>query len=80
MKSKKLDRGTILVFDAGDEVVSTLTKFAKEHRISAAHFTAIGAFSDAGIVIFRLAEKGLPEEPGGRASRSCFAHRRHRAR
>jgi hypothetical protein len=49
MKSKKLDSRTVLIFDSGDEVVSTLTKFAKEHNISGAHFTAIGAFSDAGI-------------------------------
>ncbi len=47
MKSKKLDAATVLVFETGDEVVSTLTQFAKEHGISGAHFTAIGAFSDA---------------------------------
>ena len=52
MKSKKLDRGTVLVFDTGDEVVSTLTAFAKQNHIAGAHFTAIGAFSDAGIGYF----------------------------
>ena len=57
MKSKKLDSGTVLVFDTGDEVVSTLTKFAKAQRISAAHFTAIGAFSDAGIGYFDWQKK-----------------------
>ena len=36
-----------LIFDKGDEVVQTLTAFAKEHRLRAAHFTAIGAFSEA---------------------------------
>ena len=55
--SKKLDSGTVLVFDSGDEVVSTLTKFAKEQRISAAHFTAIGAFSDVGIGYFDWQKK-----------------------
>ena len=57
MKSKKLNSGTVLIFDTGDEVVSTLTKFAKEHRVAAAHFTAIGAFSDAGIGYFDLQKK-----------------------
>ena len=57
MKSKKLNSGTVLVFDTGDEVVSTLTKFAKEEHIAAAHFTAIGAFSDAGIGYFDLQKK-----------------------
>ena len=52
MKSKKLDSGTVLVFDTGDEVISTLTKFAKDNQIAAAHFTAIGAFSDAGLGYF----------------------------
>jgi len=57
MKSKKLDSGTVLVFDTGDELVSTLTAFAREHHIAAAHFTAIGAFSDAGIGYFDLQKK-----------------------
>lgn len=34
-----------LIFDKGDEVVTTLTGFAKANRLGAAHFTAIGAFS-----------------------------------
>jgi uncharacterized protein len=57
MKSKKLKSETVLIFDTGDEVVSTLTKFAKDHGISAAHFTAIGAFSDAGIGYFDWRKK-----------------------
>ncbi len=57
MKSKKLDSGTVLIFDTGDEVVSTLTKFAKENHIGGAHFTAIGAFSDAGLGYFDLQKK-----------------------
>jgi len=52
MKSRKLESGTVLVFDRGDEVVSTLTAFAKDNHIAAAHFTAIGAFSDAGLGYF----------------------------
>jgi predicted DNA-binding protein with PD1-like motif len=57
MKSKKMNGETVLVFDTGDEVVSTLTKFARDHKIAAAHFTAIGAFSDAGIGYFDLGKK-----------------------
>lgn len=57
MKSRKLDSETVLIFDTGDEVVSTLTKFAKENHIAAAHFTAIGAFSDAGLGYFDLQKK-----------------------
>jgi hypothetical protein len=63
MKSKKLDRETILVFDTGDEVVSTLTKFAKENHITAAHFTAIGAFSDASLGYFDLQKKDYLKNP-----------------
>ncbi len=57
MKSKKLKSGTVLIFETGDEVVSTLTQFAKEHRVAAGHFTAIGAFSDAVIGYFDLEKK-----------------------
>jgi len=35
-----------LIFDKGDELIATLTEFAGRERMSAAHFTAIGAFSD----------------------------------
>ena len=57
IKSKKLKSGTVLIFETGDEVISTLTQFAKEHRVAAGHFTAIGAFSDAGIGYFDLEKK-----------------------
>lgn len=57
MKSKKLGTGTVLIFDTGDEVISKLTAFAKEHRIAAAHFTAIGAFSDATLGYFDLQKR-----------------------
>ncbi|HEY4360034.1 MAG TPA: PPC domain-containing DNA-binding protein [Bryobacteraceae bacterium] len=57
MKSRKLGNGTVLIFDTGDEVVSTLTAFARQNHIAAAHFTAIGAFSDAGLGYFDLQKK-----------------------
>jgi uncharacterized protein len=36
----------VLVFDAGDEAMAGLRAFAREHELSAAHFSGIGAFSD----------------------------------
>lgn len=63
MKSKKLDEETILIFETGDEVVSLLTDFAKKERISAAHFTAIGAFSDAAVGYFDLQKKDYVNNP-----------------
>ncbi len=36
----------VLVFDKGDEVMAGLLEFAKEHRVTSGHLTAIGAFSD----------------------------------
>lgn len=52
MKSKKLASATILIFETGEEFISTLTQFAKEHGISSGHFTGIGAFSEASIGYF----------------------------
>ena len=34
----------VLIFATGDEVMRLLTNFAREQRLAAAHFTAIGAF------------------------------------
>ena len=42
----------VLILDTGDEVVATLTKFATEQNITAASFTAIGAFSNATLGYF----------------------------
>jgi predicted DNA-binding protein with PD1-like motif len=42
----------VLIFDTGDEVVATLTQFATEQKITAASFTAIGAFSNATLGYF----------------------------
>jgi predicted DNA-binding protein with PD1-like motif len=36
----------VLVFDKGDEVMEHLARFASEQELTAAHFTAIGAFRD----------------------------------
>ena len=49
MKSKLLQRygpkNFVLVFETGDEAMSGLLSFAKEHNLAGAHLTGIGAFS-----------------------------------
>ncbi len=57
MKSRKVVAGTVLIFDTGDEVISALTEFASKNHIAGAHFTAIGAFSDATLGYFDLEKK-----------------------
>jgi hypothetical protein len=61
MKSKLLDstgqKTFALVFDKEDEVVAGLTAFAKAERLGAAHFTAIGAFSEVTLGYFERARK-----------------------
>ncbi|HEX4129189.1 MAG TPA: PPC domain-containing DNA-binding protein [Pirellulales bacterium] len=57
MKSKLLNESAgektyVLIFDTGDEVMSLLTGFAKEHKLSGARFTAIGAFEKATLGYF----------------------------
>lgn len=58
MKSKVLDqtgeRTLALIMDAGDEVMEQLPRFADEHGIAAARFTAIGALSSATLGYFDL--------------------------
>lgn len=50
MKSKLInderEKTFVLVFETGDEVTAGLLDFAKQHKLAAAHFTAIGAFQD----------------------------------
>ena len=60
MKSKLLSGGDektfVLVFDTGDEVVSGLLDFAKEHKL-AASLTAIGAFERVTLGFFEWEQK-----------------------
>jgi uncharacterized protein len=61
------ERSYALIFDSGDEPIALLTRFAEEHRISAARFTAIGAFSDAVVGYFDWQRKdyeriAIPEQ------------------
>jgi predicted DNA-binding protein with PD1-like motif len=49
MKSRLISNGEekvfIVVFDTGDDAMQGLLDFARANRVSAGHFTAIGAFS-----------------------------------
>jgi predicted DNA-binding protein with PD1-like motif len=70
MKSRVLERtdqGTtfVLVFEKGDEVIAGLTAFAKQQRLSAAHFSAIGAFSGATLGFFDRARRDYRKIPLG---------------
>jgi predicted DNA-binding protein with PD1-like motif len=61
MKSKLLDatgqKTFAVVLDKGDEVIAELTRFATSQRLGAAHFTAIGAFSEATLGYFERDRK-----------------------
>jgi predicted DNA-binding protein with PD1-like motif len=68
MKSKLLEeidglKVFALVLDTGDEVIETLTRFARERRIDAAHFTAIGAFQDVLLAYFDWERKEYEKIP-----------------
>jgi hypothetical protein len=46
-----------IVFDKGDEVVEGLLFFAREKKVQASHFTAIGALSDVTLGYFNWTKK-----------------------
>ena len=50
-------RTFLLVFDAGDEVMRELLKFAREYGVAGGHFTATGAFERATVAFFDLEKK-----------------------
>lgn len=57
------DRTFALVFDRGDEVMAELAAFARREALSAAHFTAIGAFRDATLGFFDRTLKDYKKIP-----------------
>ena len=67
MKSTLLDatgpKTWVLIFDKGDEPVAGLTAFAKAQKLGAAHFTAIGAFSDVTLGYFDRAKRDYKKIP-----------------
>jgi uncharacterized protein len=67
MKAKVIneapERTIALVFDSGDEVMSTLQAFATEHNLTASRLTAIGAFERATLGYFNWERKAYDRIP-----------------
>jgi predicted DNA-binding protein with PD1-like motif len=68
MKAKLLhehggERTFALVFATGDEAMAGLSTFARENRLSAARFTAIGAFREATLGYFDWESKEYRKIP-----------------
>ncbi len=67
MKSKLVaerpERVWVLVFATDDEVVGTLTAFAREHQLAGTSFTGIGAFSAAVLGYFAWERKEYERIP-----------------
>jgi predicted DNA-binding protein with PD1-like motif len=53
----------VLVFAAGDEAIAGLTAFAREKKLAASHFTAIGGFQEATLGYFDLEKKDYNKLP-----------------
>lgn len=52
-----------LIFETGDEVMSTLKAYARRENVRAARFTAIGAFQSATLAYFDWEKKSYEEIP-----------------
>lgn len=68
MRFKEVSHGDhgrtyVLVFSAGDEVMKTLSDWCEKHEITAARFTAIGAFQDAVLAWFDSEAREYREIP-----------------
>jgi predicted DNA-binding protein with PD1-like motif len=67
MNAKLLDatgqKTFALILDKGEEAVSALTEFARSRRVGAAHFTAIGAFSELTLGYFDRGRKDYKRMP-----------------
>jgi predicted DNA-binding protein with PD1-like motif len=69
MKSKVLfdnfsgEKTYALVLETGDEVVSSLLRFATENELTASHFSAIGALSEVTLGYFNLNKKDYKNIP-----------------
>ena len=61
--NEKGERTHALVFGTGEEPMSLLASFAEQHRIHAARFTAIGAFSEAVVGYFDWQKKDYERIP-----------------
>jgi hypothetical protein len=67
MRSKLLNsdgaKTWALIFETGDEFASGMQQFAKENRLSASSFTAIGAFQDVVLGYFDWQKKDYKKIP-----------------
>ena len=63
ISDKPGDKTYALIFDKGDEVIGTLTSFAKENKLAASHLTAIGAFSSLVLGYFDRERKDYKKIP-----------------
>src|SRR5205085_10912348 len=52
-----------LIFDTGDEVMTTLQSFARQNGLGGSHFTAIGAFQDVTLGYFDWQKKDYKKIP-----------------
>lgn len=57
------ERTYVLIFDIGDEPMSVLQRFCEEHEVTAARFTAIGAFRSAVLGYFNWERKQYDRIP-----------------
>jgi uncharacterized protein len=67
MKGKLISEGAqrtfAVILDTGDEAMACLTDFAREHRLSASQFTALGAFRDCVLGYFDWQKKDYRRIP-----------------
>jgi uncharacterized protein len=67
MRSKLLtqagERTFAVIFDTGDEAISGLTEFARQQKLAASHFTAIGGFSEVTLGYFQIDKKEYKKIP-----------------
>lgn len=64
-------RTWLLAFDDGDRVLDALRDFARERRIGAAHFHAIGAFRRATLAFYDLGTQRYEEHPIDEQTEVC---------
>lgn len=57
MQSKRVNDGFLLKIEKGEEIISSITRFAKENNIIAAHIHAIGAVSAVELGFYHLNKK-----------------------
>ena len=57
------ERSMMLVLDKGDEVLTQLREFAREQGITAARFSAIGAFSSCTLAFFERDQRAYRDMP-----------------